>query len=461
MSKDDEVIVISDDSDVERTRRYMKANYAVDSDSDVQVLSDSGPPASSSLPPSSQVYDIDDVLDDDSDHEFLGAMAILSQASSKSKGSSRSAFRSSQGSSSSTSLKRKSSYSSHDSESDEGQTIQVKRPVAKRQKKTEAAKEAEKLRKAEERERKKAETAARKAAEKEAKKTDKVANRLVAKKDETLCEMIVEFSSNLRDTQIPSIVEAQADKYDGKVQEISDPFVIHPLTKVRTNLNSLGLKLVRWKRHVSKHFDEERRIWIPLPLEEQYDRTESTYIIIMSGQDIRASLDRRRITPAPSATEQVMKLRNALGAKHHIHLMTYGWFGEVSGELRDRFESELVALQVKQDLFLEETRDEADAAHWIYQMSCDLGNKPNKLIGRSHLPFLAAGSDSIKSGKSHTDTLTKMFAQLPRITEEAGKAIVKDWGTLNNIMEGYEKEELNRTGKGPLMLQEAVVSAHG
>lgn len=78
-----------------------------------------------------------------------------------------------------------------------------------------------------------------------------------------------------------------------------------------------------------------------------------------------------------------------------------------------------------------------------------LGIKPYKLIERSHLPF-CPNSGNIKTGRGNSDTFEKMLAQLPRLSERSARAVVKQFGSINKLMEEYKKAESG--GGGPTML---------
>ena len=257
------------------------------------------------------------------------------------------------------------------------------------------------------------------------------------------------------------------------MKAIAEPVVTNLVADRSTDLMALDIKLIRWKRCITATYDERAREWIPLPEADQYTRTEGTYLIYVTGQDVVRSF---LLGTVPPISQQVGALRAALGPKHHIHLMLCGWKkARKTQDIKSSVERELVRLQVREGLYVEQVADEEQAVNWIYNISADLGVyrplsstcgvtdivapgiKPHKLIERSHLPFCAQATSAFKVGNSESDTMAKMLAQLPRLTDPAAKAVVNEYGTINRLMEAYERVE--EQGGGAMMLANVVVRA--
>ncbi|KAF8588160.1 hypothetical protein K439DRAFT_1658656 [Ramaria rubella] len=459
-------IVISDDSDKEQEPFINKFEYTSD-DSEIVVVGVSSPPLeppSSSQPQSSQGgarWESSDVEwgGDTSDVEFMDSQGLIRSQSRMMESGSQ--FNSSDVYTSPESRKRKSRPDIFvDEDSDDSLAVEAPKKSTKRRRKTDeekalekSRKDAEKLKRKEETLRKKEEAAAKKIREKADQKTLRDANKLVVNKKDTLKDMTIELSPSLLLSDLCVPLKDKMSEFNCGIQALSDTVVRNSITDRPTDLDVLGIKLVRWKRRIEATFDETTRKWIPIAKEKRYTRTEGTYLIYVTGDDVLRSLSQNS---TPTLRQQARALREALGPKHHIHLMLCGWKGKAPRkEVKERVEKELVSLQVREGVFIEQVPDESEAVNWIYNMSADLGIKPHKLIERSHLPFCAFSSSGFKVGKTDADTMAKMLEQLPRLTEPAAKAIVEQFGTFNGLMEAYEQADRDRSG--PMMLANVEV----
>ncbi|GJJ10718.1 hypothetical protein Clacol_004945 [Clathrus columnatus] len=437
-----EIIEISDDENFD-----FGTITRDDSDDDVFVLEEpTWTPASSvppsSLPPSSQeqVYDISDLdVDDD---ELPDASKIIQDTRNRYSTDSPPG-----------SLKRN-SYLSEVDDLPKPKTNRRRRKTDEEKALDQVAKELEKAKKKAETQRKRAEAAAKKAEEKAAHMASKAVNKLVVDKKSTLKDMIVELSPGLVDSFLYHSLKRKMAEYGSRIQPMCSSGGTPELVDIN-RLKALNINIIRWKRHVTAIYNESQRRWIPLPEEQHHLRPEGTYLIYVTGDDLVNALGHNPTVPSLDA--QVSMLRKILGPKYHIHLMLCGWRGKTNiTKILDHVQTQLVSLQVKENIFVEEVNNIDDAVTWIYNISADLGIKPYKLIERSHLPFCPLPSGSTKAGKTNIDTFEKMLAQLPRLSETSARAIVKKYGTINNLMTEYQKAEPR--GEGPLMLANVVIS---
>ncbi|KAF8490050.1 hypothetical protein BU17DRAFT_72650 [Hysterangium stoloniferum] len=431
-----EVFIISDDSDKE-------PGYFSD-DSEVVCVSQppSQLPPSSSAPPSSQeqAYDLSELdLGDESDVELdIGEVPAKAKFLKNGVASgSTSHGRIKQPSIATNQLK---SVEKSDPDCNEA-AFPPKR--AKRGKQSEEQKEFKKVQKEIEKLRKKAAAAAKKEADKIAATTLRNVNKLVSDKKSTLKDITVELSSNLFSSSLSTSLKETMANFDSTVQPISDPVVKNTVTNMPTNLNALGLNLVRWQRRVTAIYDQNLKRWNPL--EKLFIRTE--------GDDVLRSIDARN--PSPSLRQQVEALRMALGPKHYIHLMIVGFKAKTS--ILQRVERELVELQVREGVYVEEVPNEKEAVTWLYNISADLGIKPYKLVERSHLAFYSAPSTDHQVGKTQWDTAKKMLARLPRLPDTGAAAIIKEYQSINSLMEAYNDAEAQGSS-GALLLQNIEAS---
>ncbi|KAF8495095.1 hypothetical protein BU17DRAFT_72531 [Hysterangium stoloniferum] len=332
-----EVFIISDDSDKE-------PGYFSD-DSEVVCVSQppSQLPPSSSAPPSSQeqAYDLSELdLGDESDVELdIGEVPAKAKFLKNGVAS---------GSTSHTVLKNLTPT-----------VMKLLSPPkrAKRGKQSEEQKEFKKVQKEIEKLRKKAAAAAKKEADKIAATTLRNVNKLVSDKKSTLKDITVELSSNLFSSSLSTSLKETMANFDSTVQPISDPVVKNTVTNMPTNLNALGLNLVRWQRRVTAIYDQNLKRWNPL--EKLFIRTE--------------------------------------------------------------------------------------------------GIKPYKLVERSHLAFYSAPSTDHQVGKTQWDTAKKMLARLPRLPDTGAAAIIKEYQSINSLMEAYNDAEAQGSS-GALLLQNIEAS---
>jgi hypothetical protein len=71
------------------------------------------------------------------------------------------------------------------------------------------------------------------------------------------------------------------------------------------------------------------------------------------------------------------------------------------------------------------------------------------------LPFCPFGA--IKCGNNEKETAEKMLSQLPRLSDNAARAVMRQMNSLNRIMETYSREEEVGTKNGPKMLKDVQV----
>lgn len=209
------------------------------------------------------------------------------------------------------------------------------------------------------------------AEDKAAHKACKAANKLVIDKKATLKDMIVEVSPRLVNAPLFHPLKLKMAEYDCKIQPISSSGDAAELIDVNT-LRNLNINIIRWKRHVKATYDESQRKWIPLPEDRHHLRPEGTYLIYVTGDDLVNSLSKNPTLPSLEA--QVSILRQVLGSRYHIHLMICGWKGKTNlTRILDYVQEQLVTLQVKESLFIEEVNSITEAVTWIYNISADLG----------------------------------------------------------------------------------------
>lgn len=217
-----------------------------------------------------------------------------------------------------------------------------------------------------------------KAEEKAAHKASKAVNKLVIDKKATLKDIIIELSPRLIHSPLYLPLEQKMSEFDCNIQPIS--FSGDTVELVDFNaLKNLNLNIIRWKRRVKATYNESQQQWIPLPEEQHYLRPEGTYLIYVTGDELVNSLSQRPTVPPLDI--QVSMLRRVLGPRYHIHLMLCGWKGKTNlVKILDLVQTQLVTLQVKESLYVEEVDDINDAVTWIYNISADLGLSMQPLL---------------------------------------------------------------------------------
>ncbi|KAJ7639488.1 hypothetical protein FB45DRAFT_1055588 [Roridomyces roridus] len=325
-------------------------------------------------------------------------------------------------------------YGEDSSEDEEDSPARVARKKAARKpRKTDEKKAAEKAlkqqaaaQKKQEREDLKAAKAAEVAEAKEAKKLYRAVNKLVTDKKQTLVDMELIFPP----VTAGSPLEALRDAFKDQVA----PFGMRVTTSRRRRV--LGYDVLSWRRVVRTEYKVEAREFHAV---EPRIKMEGTHLVYLSvGELVRC------IREEDGGKGVVRCVREAYGPEVQVFIMTDGlgaYYRRV-GNSKSRIEGALAALQMAENVHLLHIDDAEDGATRLYDLSGDLGIKQHKLISRAHLPFCSNTSQG--SGTTQWDTMVKMLDQVHRVTRAGAEGIVDEFQTLARLFEAYEQDPVGR-----------------
>ncbi|KAH8806658.1 hypothetical protein DL96DRAFT_1686355 [Flagelloscypha sp. PMI_526] len=315
----------------------------------------------------------------------------------------------------------KNSRTKKDKSADKAQA-QAKRLAAREQKKADnvaAIAERKRLRE-EERQAKKDSLAAEKAA----KARYKSANKIKLDKKIAVQEMSIVFSSSLVD-DYPTLPQMLTQK----------------LTTVGTSMRGMEQmgslledhKTVRWNLRHKFEFSPQDRDWRVLA--EPREEFERAALLWLDAEMLQFYLH--------DLSSLVQSFRDAHNLpnrdKHHVFILLFGLDNHRRATVRHReIQDALTALHTVHHTHYIYSETLEDAASRLYNLSADFAIKRDKLVQRSHLPFVY-NSDSIKSGTSASDTYLQMLTQIHRVTLAHAKAIIALYPTMRGLRNGAKR----------------------